>query len=137
MISSNITYYDEGMAKQDAFNQMMQDGSAVMVLTKPNTIMYFLDYSDRVDTYCFNHSYVFGENMDRVHKIFDFKDISEDNLTSLVSNNTDRNVYIITWGDLNLDSTVNKTKIWDDRGIEISKLTATESVSEETEDESY
>ena len=136
MISTNITAYDEGIAKEDAFNQIMQNSNSALVLTKPNTIMYFLDYSDRIDTYCFNHSYVFGENMDRVHKIFDFNDISEDNLTSFVANDT-KDVYIITWGDLDLDSSINKTKIWDDRGIEISKLTATEPVSEETEEEYY
>ena len=135
MISSNITAYNDGMAKEDVFNQILQDENSSLVLARPNGVMYFLDFSDRVDTYCIWYTYVFGQKMNELHETFDFKDTSENDLSGLVSNNTDRKFYLVnikTWGELNLDSKINKTTLLSDQGIEISKLTVKEPVVNET-----
>jgi hypothetical protein len=92
-------------------------------------VIYFLDYSDRVDTYCVRYTYVFGHKMDELHDTFNFTDTSENDISALVKNNTDRHFYLVnimTWGDLNLDSEINKTTLLSDQGIEISKLTVNE-----------
>ena len=135
MIITNITTYNDGMARDDVFNQILQDENSSLVLTRPNGVMYFLDYSDRVDTYCFRYTYVFGHEMDELHETFDFKDTSENDLSGLVTNNTDKNFYlvnILTWGDLNLSSQIKKTTLWSDYGIEISKLKVNQPAVNET-----
>ena len=135
MIITNITAYNDGMAKEDVFNQILQDDNSSLVLARPNGVMYFLDYSDRVDTYCFRYTYVFGHKMDELHETFDFKDTSENDLSGLVINNTDKNFYLVnikTWGDLNLSSQIKNTTLWSDNGIEISKLTVNQPAVNET-----
>lgn len=129
MISTNFTMYNEGIAKENLFNEITQDENASLILARPNGVIYFLDYSDRVDTYCIRYTYVFDKTMNKLHETFNFKDTSEKDISDLVLNNTDRHFYIInimTWGDLNLSSQVNKTTILSDQGIEISKLTVKE-----------
>ncbi len=126
MISSNITMYNEGMAKENLFNEITQDENASLILARPNGEIYFLDYSDRVDTYCIKYTYVFDKTSDRLHQTFNFKDTSEKDISDLVINNTDRHFYLVnimTWGDLNLSPQINKTTLLSDQGIEISKLT--------------
>lgn len=135
MIITNITAYNGGMAREDVFNQILQDDNSSLVLSRPNGVMYFLDYSDRVDTYCFRYTYVFGHKMDELHETFDFKDTSENDLSGLVINNTDKNFYLVnikTWGDLNLSSQIKNTTLWSDNGIEISKLTVNQPAVNET-----
>ena len=135
MISSNFTMYGEGMAKENLFNEITQDENASLILARPNGEIYFLDYSDRVDTYCIKYTYVFDKTSNKLHQTFNFKDTSEKDIPELVINNTDRHFYLInimTWGDLNLTSKINKTTLLSDQGIEISKLTVKESQINET-----
>ena len=73
--------------------------------------------------------------MNKLHQTFNFKDTSEKNISGLVINNTDRHFYLVnimTWGDLNLSSQINKTTLLSDQGIEISRLTAKEPEINET-----
>ncbi len=128
-INSNLTMYNEGMAKEKLFNEITQDENASLILARPNGVIYFLDYSDRVDTYCIKYTYVFGKTSNTLHQTFNFKDTSENDIPGLVINNTDRHFYLInimTWGDLNLSPEINKTTLLSDQGIEISKLTVKE-----------
>ena len=125
MISTNFTVYNEGMAKEDVFNQILQDENSSLILARPNGEIYFLDFSDRVDTYCIRYTLVFGQKASELHETFNYKDTSENDIPDLVKNNTDRNFYLVnikTWGDLNLGSEINKTTMLSDQGIEISKL---------------
>ena len=129
MVNTNMTVYNEGLTKESVFNQITQDENASLVLARLNGVIYFLDYSDRVDTYCVRYTYVFGHKMDELHDTFNFTDTSENDISALVKNNTDRHFYLVnimTWGDLNLDSEINKTTLLSDQGIEISKLTVNE-----------
>ena len=135
MVNTNMTVYGEGLAKENVFNQIIQDENASLVLARPNGVIYFLDYSDRVDTYCIRYTYVFGHKMDELHETFNFKDTSENDISDLVKNNTDKHFYLVnimTWGDLNLNPEINKTTLLSDQGIEISKLTVKEHAVNET-----
>ena len=135
MISTNFTVYNEGMVKENVFNQITQDDNASLILAWPNGELYFLDYSDRVDTYCIRYTYVFGQKMDELHDTFNFTDTSEKDIPGLVTNNTDKHFYLInikTWGDLNLTSQVNKTQLLSDQGIEVYRLTVNESETNKT-----
>ena len=126
MISTNFTLYNEGMAKENVFNEILHDENSSLVLARPNGVIYFLDYSDRVDTYCIKYTYVFGQKMDKLHETFNFNDTSENDISGLVINNTDKHFYLVnimTWGDLKLSPEINKTTLLSDQGIEISRLT--------------
>lgn len=136
-VSFNMESYDAAMAKENVFNEIIQDNNSVLILTKPNTIMYFLDYSDKVDTYCVNHTHVLGQNMKHVHKLMNFTDINETKVSDFVKNNTNKTVYLITWGDFNLTKDINRTSLLSDRGIDISKLTYTPPQEEEYSEEDY
>ena len=132
MINTNFTVYNEGMAKENVFNQILDDENSTLILSRPNGVIYFLDYSDRVDTYCFKYSKVFGQNLSKLHETFNFKDITEKNVPGLVINNTDRTFYLInikTWGDPDLGSEIDKTMLMSDQGIEISRLTVKNSTT--------
>ena len=135
MISTNFTMYNEGMAKENLFNEITHDENASLILARPNGVIYFLDFSDRVDTYCIKYTYVFDKTMEKLHENFNFTDTSEKDIPGLVINNTDRHFYLVnimTWGDLNLTTQINKTTLLSDQGIEISRLTVNESEIKKT-----
>ena len=135
MISTNMTVYNEGMAKENVFNQIINDDNATLVLARPNGVIYFLDYSDRVDTYCIKYPIVFGNKMSELHNTFNFNDTSEKDISDLVKNNTDKHFYLInimTWGDLKLSPDINKTTLLSDQGIQISRLSVNESAVNKT-----
>ena len=136
MIGSNMRVYNEGMAKENVFNQIINDDNATLVLARPNGVIYFLDYSDRVDTYCIKYTMVFGHKMSELHETFNFKDTSEKDVSNLVKNNTDKHFYLInimTWGNLKLSPDINKTTLLSDQGIEISRLSVNQSAVNKTQ----
>lgn len=135
MISTNFLVYNEGIAKENAFDQIINDENSSLILARPNGVMYFLDYSDRVDTYCIGYTQVFGEKMKDMHNVFDFKETSEKQMSDLVLNNTDRNFYLInikTWGSLNLAPEISRIEMISDQGIVIAKLVVNESAVNKT-----
>ena len=137
MVSTNFTVYNEGMTKENIFNEILNDENASVILARPNGVMYFLDYSDRMDTYCVSYTLVFGEKMKDLHNTFDFKEVREKDVVNLVLNNTDRHFYLInikTWGDLIVGPEINRTEMLSDQGIAISKLTVNESAINKTND---
>lgn len=106
MVDSH-SIYQEGLSRQTAFDNITQDNDSIVIVSSPGAIMYFLDYSKDVDMYCLELDYVYGENMNRTHEIFDFKDIAEEDIQSFAQNNTDKNIYLIGWQapDVNLTTT--------------------------------
>ena len=71
-------------------------------------IMYFFDYAGQSDTYFLNVGHVFGENMDRLHKLQNFNTFNGNDIDKLIANNTQKNIYIISWGEPVLNTTTEK-----------------------------
>lgn len=124
MISTNNNLYNENIANNEALAQIAQDNDSVVILTNPRTMVYFLNFANGVDTYCINQSFVYGDPIDRVHAVFDFKEISQADLNSFVANNTDKNIYIITFGEFDLTN-YTKEVVFDDSGYQILKINIT------------
>ena len=61
MITDSNNYYNHGIAQQEVLDNITQDNESIIIITSPNMIMYFLDYSNYCDMYCVNQSYVYGE----------------------------------------------------------------------------
>ena len=130
MITASDAAYHDGIAQQEVLNNIIQDNNSIVILTNPNMVMCFLDYSNYCDMYCLNQSYVYGENMDRVHQIFNFKDINLEDISDLANNNTDKNIYLISWGEPDVNITT--TQLLKDNNLIISKANITNPYSEET-----
>ena len=92
----------------------------MVIVSQQNMIMYFLDYANQTDMYCLNVGHVFGDNINRLHKLYDFKTYNGTEIDSLITNNTDKNIYIISWYDPELNSTT--TKLHQETGIVFSKV---------------
>lgn len=119
----------------NAIDEIASDDS-IVILTSPKSMIYFLNLDNRTDLYCINHDYVYGENINTVHKIFDFKSISQNEIRDLASNNTDKNIYLVTWGDADSYSNFTTDSILNDNGLEILKID-TSSLAPTEEEEYY
>ena len=119
----------------DVMSELTQDNS-IVILTNPKSMIYFLNLDNQTDLYCINHDYVYGENINTVHEIFDFKSISQNEIKDLASNNTDKNIYLVTWGDADSYSNFTTDSILNDNGLEILKID-TKSLTPAEEEEEY
>ena len=124
VIATNGNLYKDNIANNEAIAQIAQDDDSIIILTNPRVMVYFLDSFKNSDVYCINQSHVYGDPIERVHAIFDFSDIQEAELNSFVANNTDKNIYIITFGQFNLNN-LTKEVVFDDSGYQISKINIT------------
>ncbi|MBR3141491.1 MAG: glycosyltransferase family 39 protein [Methanobrevibacter sp.] len=123
MITTSATDYQNGIAQQDVLNNITQDNNSVVIITSPNMVMSFLEYSNYCDMYCLNQSYVYGENMARTHEIFNFKDINLEDIDDFAMNNTDKNIYLISWGEPNANVTT--VPLLKENNLIISKVNIT------------
>ncbi len=123
MITTHTTDYQNGIAQQDVLNNITQDNNSVVIVTSPNMVMSFLEYSNYCDMYCLNQSYIYGENMARTHEIFNFKDINLEDIDDFANNNTDKNIYLISWGEPNANVTT--VPVLKENNLIISKVNIT------------
>lgn len=114
---------ENGSTQQEAIEQMLADNNTIVVLNNPGLAMYFLDFASQTDMYCVNQDYIYGENINRIHEIYDFKTVDKENITDLVRNNSDKNIYLISWGQPNVDLDV--TPLSNNMDMVISKVNTT------------
>lgn len=107
-IATNDEMYQNGISQKHILDNITQDPNSMLIIPSQNMIMYFLDYAKQTDMYCLNISHVFGENIDRLHKMYDFKTYNGTDIDKLIANNTDKNIYIISWNDPVLNTTTEK-----------------------------
>ena len=119
-ITTNDTVYQHGIIQKEILDNITKDNNSMVIVTQQNMIMYFLDYANQTDMYCLNVGHVFGDNMNRLQKLYDFKTYNGTEIDSLIANNTDKNIYIISWNDPELNSTT--TKLHQETGIVFSKV---------------
>lgn len=129
MFATSDDLYKSGTEQMDTLEKIVQDDNAITVITSPNMMMYFLDYANLTDMYCINEDYVYGENMARLHEIFDFKNVDKDKLDEFATNNSDKNIYLISWGEPDVD--VDSEKVSNANGIVFSKVKITPPQEEE------
>ena len=115
------------------FDNIVKDDSSIVVLTNPKSMIYFLNLDNRTDLYCINQSYVYGENINLTHEIFDFKEISQDEIRSLALNNTDKDIYLFTWADSNQYGNFTTDSVFKENGLEILKINTTSLIPYEEE----
>lgn len=125
MISETNELAQSGVNQKEVLDNITSDNESVVILTTPNMIVHFLDYSGNCDMYCIDTDYIYSENMDRVHEFFNFKDITADEISNFTS---DKNVYLISWGEPDVD--LNTTELSSENGVVISEVNFPEAEEE-------
>ncbi|WP_407392193.1 hypothetical protein [Methanobrevibacter sp.] len=123
LIVTNDEAYQNGLKQSETLDEILEEDNSMIILNNPGLALYFLDFSNQSEMYCVNQDYVYGENMNRIHEIFDFKNIDKTDMRDLATNNTDKNIYLISWGNPNVD--LNVSQISKKDGIVISKVNTT------------
>ena len=96
-ICTHDSIYESGTAQKEIFDNITQDNNSMVIIITKNDTMYYLYYSNITDMYVLNESSVFGVSMDRLHNAYDFKNVDKNQIDELISNNTDKNIYVISW----------------------------------------
>lgn len=126
-IHSNEGTYYNGICQTEILNNITEDPNSMLIITNKNMIMYFLDYANKTDMYCLDVSPVFGESMDQLHTFYDFKTFKTKDLNSLIADNADKNIYIISWGDPAVNQTT--VPLNSEAGMIFSKVNTTNNVT--------
>ena len=125
-VTSNDAYQN-GLAQTEALDKIIEDSNSTIIITNPGLAMYLLDFADQSDMYCVNQDYIYGENINRLHEIFDFKNIGKDEIANFTANNSDRNIYLASWGNPDVDVEIEPVFKGD---MVLSKVNATSLVNE-------
>ena len=112
LVTTNDSIYKKGIEQKEILDNITQDNNSIVIVKSQHMIMYFLYYSCETDMYCLHVDHLFGENMDRLQKIFDFKDYNKTEIDELIANNSDKNIYIISWGSPHVNSTTIRLSKW-------------------------
>lgn len=122
-VSINDDLYKNGLIQKETLDNITQDSNSILIVNNPHLEMYFLHLANQTDMYCMNMAQLFGENMTRIHQIYDFNSFAKNDINKVIANNTDKNVYIISWNEPDVNST---TVQLDKRGnIVFSKVNRT------------
>ena len=94
--SCNEFWTTNNWNKEAFFDQIAQDNSSI-VINHPSNRMFYMEYGNTTEMYLLNPpDKLYGYKLSELHDLFDFKEISKEDLPKLVKNNTDKNIYIIS-----------------------------------------
>ena len=130
MVVANGDAYQNGLAHTEALDQIIEDNNSTIIITNPGLAMYLLDFADQSDMYCINQDYIYGENMNRIHEIFNFKNIDKDEIANFSTNNSNKNIYLVSWGNPDVNVEIEPVFKGD---MTISKVNTTNLVNEDDE----
>ena len=130
MVVANGDAYQNGLAHTEALDQIIEDNNSTIIITNPGLAMYLLDFADQSDIYCINQDYIYGENMNRIHEIFNFKNIDKDEIANFSTNNNNKNIYLVSWGNPDVNVEIEPVFKGD---MTISKVNTTNLVNEDDE----
>ena len=130
MVVANGDAYQNGLAHTEALDQIIEDNNSTIIITNPGLAMYLLDFADQSDIYCINQEYIKKENMNRIHEIFNFKNIDKDEIANFSTNNSNKNIYLVSWGNPDVNVEIEPVFKGD---MTISKVNTTNLVNEDDE----
>ena len=129
-ISTNDNLYKSGMAQKEVLDNITQDNNSMTIVNRQHLIMYFLSYTNQTDMHYLNVGHVFGVNMNTLHKLYDFETVNGSDIDALIANNTDKNIYLISW---NAPQIKTPTKLlYEETSIWFSKVNTTGIASNNT-----
>ena len=96
--------YHNGTVQKEILNNITQDNNSMLIIARANDTLYYIGYDNSVELYCLNETQIFGIGMDRLHQFFNFKNVDKTKMDELIVNNSDKNIYLICWGEPNIHS---------------------------------
>ena len=96
--------YHNGIIQKEYFDNITQDNNSILIISTRDDMCYFLSYSNETEMYCLNVSDVFGLELDRLHGTYGFNDLNEEEIDDFIANNTDKNIYLISWFEPEVDT---------------------------------
>ncbi|MBE6506240.1 MAG: hypothetical protein E7Z73_11025 [Methanobrevibacter millerae] len=94
--SCNDFWLTNNWNKEAFFDQVANDNSSI-VINHPSNRMFYMEYGNTTEMYLLNPpDKLYGYKLSELHNLFDFKEISKEDIPKLVQNNTDKNIYIIS-----------------------------------------
>lgn len=126
MLTNSDSIYTTGMEQQKIIDEIIADNDSVTVITSPGLAMYLLEYANQTEMYCINQSYIYGENIDRIHEIYNFKTINQDEIDDFAMNNSGKNIYLASWNNQDLNLKTNTTLKTNEFTISKVDITPTE-----------
>lgn len=95
-ISSSNDFWATNNANKEAFfNQISQDNNSI-VINNPRNTMFYMEYANSTEMYVLDKPHtLYGYDLSELHDTFNFKEISKGNISKLVKDNPDKNIYII------------------------------------------
>lgn len=95
MISSHDSWINKNMARETFFDDVIKDNDTI-VINDANNKMFYMEYANSTNMYVVNKSSgLYGYNWSELHKTFDFKEISKEDVSKLIKNNKDKDIYIL------------------------------------------
>lgn len=103
--SDNEFWLKNNWNKEAFFDQVAQDNNSI-VINHPNNRMFYMEYGNTTEMYLLNPpKQMYGYTLSELHDLFEFKEISKEDIPKLVQNNTDKNIYII-YKNTNFDKNI-------------------------------
>lgn len=108
IITSIDPIYQTGMNQKEIMDNITQNNDTIAIVIGHDAIMYFINYAKDSDMYCMKTDWLFGEDGERLHKVYNFTDYKPSDIEKVILNNTDKDIYLISWKQpkLNITTTV-------------------------------
>lgn len=105
IITSIDPLYKSGMAQKEVIDNITQNNDTIAIIVGHDAIMYFLNFAKDSDMYCMKTDWLFGEDGERLHLLYNFTDYNKSDVDKVILNNTDKEIYVISWKDPKLNVT--------------------------------
>lgn len=131
VIHDSDSLSEVGVERNNLFAQITQNKDSIIIQTAPTSILRYNDYFENMEVYSFPFNTYRGQSTSEMQEFFGFKVVDKNDVTNLVANNPDKDIYIIFFKNVNMtfDPSIKHTKIcgFNDIGndkIAIYKLTS-------------
>ena len=112
-ISSDNEFWATNNVQREAFFENISQDNNSIVINDGGNRMFYMDFSDDTDMYLLNDRELhYGYDLSELHDIFDFTEISKEDIPKLIEQNPDKNIYIIC-RTTNFDKNITTTPILD------------------------
>ena len=93
MVDNNEYLLKTGTGNEKILNDV-NNNADIIIINSGMGVMEFGDYLNNVDIYTIKFGGIYGVDNKNVHEIYNFTELNSTELNHLISNNTDKNIYI-------------------------------------------
>lgn len=94
IIDTNDNLINWGNELKNVLDELNSDDS-VVILSNPTSLAYFSPFLSESDIYILNFENYLTEDSNKIHKIYDFKELSINDIQKLMENSNSKHIYLI------------------------------------------